>query len=166
MKRLFFFVFSLIGILPNAISQTVENKAFERRLAVLLSHNVEEIGVKEAAQKKNVIFLDARERNEYEVSHVKGAKWIGYDDFNPARIKGIDKDAEIIVYCSVGYRSEKITKRMNKLGYKNVSNLYGGIFEWVNQDNSIVDSKSKVTDKIHTYNEKWSRWVTKGDKVW
>ena len=81
-------------------------------------------------------------------------------------MNGISKDATIIVYCSVGYRSEKITKKLNKMGYKNVSNLYGGIFEWVNQGHKVYDDKNNNTLKVHTYNKRWSKWLRRGVKIY
>lgn len=68
------------------------------------------------------------------------------------------KDKKIVVYCSIGYRSEKIAERIQAMGYE-VSNLYGSIFEWVNQGNQIVDNTGKETKELHTYNRKWSKWV-------
>jgi len=38
-----------------------------------------------------------------------------------------------------------------KAGYTNVSNLYGGIFEWVNQGNNVVDDNNRITPKVHAY---------------
>jgi len=55
---------------------------------------------------------------------------------------------------------------LEQAGFANVSNLYGGIFEWVNQGNPIVNEKGKVTETIHAYNEAWGVWLTKGVKVY
>jgi len=54
------------------------------------------------------------------------------------------------------------------MGYKNVYNLYGSIFEWVNDGNEVVDKNNKPTDEVHTYNKKWSKWVEEGKakKIW
>jgi rhodanese-related sulfurtransferase len=147
--------------------QNIQDKAYANRLKFLLAHNVKEISVKEAAALHGeAIFLDSRAKKEYDVSHIKGAKWIGYDEFNPNSLKNIAKDKQIIVYCSVGYRSEKITSKLNKLGYNNVSNLYGGIFEWVNQGEKVYDNQEVTTLKVHTYNEDWSKWLKRGVKIY
>ena len=148
-------------------AQKVQNKAFENRLKTLLTHDVKEISVKEAKGiESQIVFLDAREIKEYKISHIKKAKWIGYNDFSAKRMKGISKKSKIVVYCSVGYRSEKITNKLKKLGYKDVSNLYGGIFEWVNQGNKVYTNKSEPTLKVHTYNQQWSKWLRRGIKVY
>ena len=142
-------------------------KPFANRLKTLLTHNVKEISVKEVkAIQSEVVFLDAREIKEYRVSHIKNAHWVGYDDFSSKRLKGISKKSKIVVYCSVGYRSEKITRQLKKLGYKDVSNLYGGIFEWVNQGNKVYTKKNEPTLRVHTYNEQWSKWLRRGVKIY
>lgn len=81
------------------------------------------------------------------------------------RVKDVAKGSEIIVYCSIGKRSEKITQKLTKAGYSNVSNLYGGIFEWVNQGNNVVDLNNKNTNKVHAYSRFWGHWLDKGEKV-
>jgi hypothetical protein len=47
-------------------------------------------------------------------------------------------------------------------------NLYGSIFEWVNQGNPVVNKDNQPTQQVHTYNKNWSRWVEKdkAEKVW
>ena len=60
--------------------------------------------------KDNVTFFDAREPREYDVSHIENALLVGYNHFDINTVKNIPKDKKIIVYCSMGYRSEKITK--------------------------------------------------------
>lgn len=151
----------------TAQSQNIEDKAYANRLKFLLSHNVTEISVKEAAAiQHQALFLDARERTEYNVSHIKNSKWVGYDTFDANVLKGVDKNKKIVVYCSVGYRSEKITKKLNGLGYKNVANLYGGLFEWANQGEKVYDNDNEVTLKVHTYNKAWSKWLRRGVKVY
>ena len=151
----------------TAQSQNIQDKAYASRLKFLLSHNVEEISVEDAANVHGkAVFLDSRAKKEYTISHIKGAKWIGYDEFDANKLKGISKDKKIIIYCSVGYRSEKITKKLNKLGYKNVSNLYGGIFEWVNQGEKVYNNEDVATLKVHTYNKAWSKWLKRGVKIY
>ena len=51
------------------------------------------------------------------------------------------------------------------MGYLNVFNLYGGIFEWFHSNKKVFNSASE-TQKIHTYNEDWSKWLLKGEKVY
>lgn len=115
---------------------------------------------------KNVYILDARSKIEYQISHIKNAQLIGYEKFNLNSVEHISKDAEIIVYCSVGARSQFIGRKLNKGGYLNVRNLYGGIFLWNNKKFPMVDSSGNTTNKIHGYSKEWGKWITHGTVVY
>jgi rhodanese-related sulfurtransferase len=111
------------------------------------------------------VWLDTREREEYEVSHIKDSKWVGYDTFTLESVKNLPRDQPIIVYCSVGARSQDIGKRLQKAGFKQVYNLYGGIFHWINEGKPVY-SRNQQTPQIHTYNAAWGIWVNKGEKIY
>lgn len=155
-----FFTFSNKGT-----AQKVGSGAYNLMLKALLSHSVSEVGVHEADTMDNAVFIDSREKEEYEVSHIKDAVWVGYEDFDINRMQGIDKSKELVVYCSVGKRSEEVTEKLSKAGYKHVSNLYGGIFEWVNEGKPVYNDEGK-TDNVHAYSKTWGMWLKKGDKVY
>jgi rhodanese-related sulfurtransferase len=93
---------------------------------------------------------------------------VGYDHFDPAEVIANvkRKNATIVVYCSIGVRSERIGEKVQKLGYTNVYNLYGGIFEYKNNDGKVVNDQNKITDSVHTYNKKWSVYLSKGTKIY
>ncbi len=142
-----------------------QSKAFDQTLSTMLRFTVPVIGVKELKnQQKEYVILDAREQKEYDISHIEGAKHIGYEQFNIKNMKDIKKDAPIVVYCSVGYRSEKIGEKLQKEGFLNVKNLYGSVFEWVNESYPLVNNSNQVVSKVHTYNAIWGKWV-KNKKV-
>jgi rhodanese-related sulfurtransferase len=144
----------------------VESKSFDLLLKTMLKKSVPSINVSELKKKTKVVLLDAREYKEFEVSHLKNAKWIGFETFDANTLKALDKDTEIVVYCSIGVRSEKIGEKLMAQGFTQVSNLYGSIFEWVNQGNKVYDMQGKPTNKVHAYNKKWGVWLNKGEKVY
>lgn len=145
----------------------VKDKWKNAFLHILLSDNIPKISVMDAAmQLDTAIFLDTRTREEYAVSHIQGAEYVGYKDFDLSKMQGIDKEQKIIAYCSVGKRSDAISERLIKAGYRNVQNLYGGIFEWMNQGNKVVDNQNKPTDRIHAYNHFFAGWINRGNKVY
>lgn len=115
-----------------------------------------------------VLVLDARERKEYQISHLKKAIYVGYDNFKIDSItkQHIPKDSFIVVYCSIGIRSEDVSEQLKKAGYTNVYNLYGGIFEWKNRGLPILNSNEELTDEVHTYSKEWSKWLSKGKKIY
>jgi len=159
----------ILGIMSflNSFSQ-VESTSYSLMLKALIKESIPIVAVADLDQKQiqSTTFIDSREKVEFDVSHIKGATWVGYDDFDMARMDAISKNEPIIIYCSVGYRSEKIGEKLIEAGYTNVSNLYGGIFEWVNQGKPIVDLSGKPTTKIHGYSKTWGIWLSKGEKVY
>jgi rhodanese-related sulfurtransferase len=159
-------LFILVFIIHSCSYAQKSSTDFENMLEKLLSHSVKEVKPLDVFGKSEVIYLDAREKEEYEISHIKNAIWIGFDDFEEKNLAKISKSKPIVIYCSVGYRSEKITEKMEKLGFKNVSNLYGGIFSWKDSGLEVVDALGKPTEKIHTYNRKWSQWLKNGEKIY
>lgn len=115
----------------------------------------------------SVFILDAREKVEYDVSHLPEAIFVGYSNFSEEEFlkKFKDKSASIVVYCSIGIRSETIAKKLQKAGYTNVSNLYGGIFAWKNTDFKVF-SNGKETSKVHTFSKHWAKYLEKGEKIY
>ncbi len=134
----------------------------------IISKTIPLISAQELKKAENTttpfFLLDAREKKEFDVSHLKNAKHVGYDNFGIASLEGIKKETTIIVYCSVGYRSEKVGEKLKKAGYKKVLNLKGGIFDWVNSGFPVYDDGE--TKKIHPYDEAWGKWLIKGEKAY
>jgi len=151
----------LLFVSVSATAQsTVESTSFQLMLKTLLSHTVPEVSVEEVNLEEDVVLLDAREKSEYDLSHIENAIWVGYDDFDIKRVKEIAKDQKVIVYCSVGYRSEKVCEQLIEAGYEDASNLFGGIFEWGNQDLPVVDENG-AQEKIHPFDNVWGLWLDK-----
>ena len=137
-------------------------------LAKLNKKTVPYITIDELKQKQNFILLDTREIKEFNTSHIENAVNVGFNKFDSKKITLLikDKNEFVVLYCSIGVRSERIGEKLLKLGYKNVFNLYGGIFEWKNNDGKTFNSNNIETDSIHTFNKHWSKYLTKGIKVY
>ncbi|MDB9786993.1 rhodanese-like domain-containing protein [Bacteriovoracaceae bacterium] len=103
------------------------------------------------------VIIDSRESVEYNVSHLSQSRLYSEDSKYP-------QGKTIIIYCSVGYRSQNIGKKLLEKGYK-VFNLYGGIFEWSNSKLPLVDESNKQTIEVHGYNKSWSQWIENGKPV-
>jgi len=149
-------------------SVSFSQKKLDELLNKFNKNNVPYISVDSLVTTKAML-LDAREPAEFNVSHLKNGINVGYDHFNLQKtIENLPKDktTKIVVYCSIGIRSEIIASKLIEEGFTNVYNLYGGIFEWKNNNYSVVDSLDKPTEKIHAYNKEWSRWLTKGEKTY
>lgn len=114
----------------------------------------------------NVYFLDTREQKEFNVSHIKNARCVGHDDFKLSSVSDIPKDKLIIVYCSIGARSQTVGEKLKAAGYTNVKNLYGGLFHWANSSYPMVNPSNQTTTRIHGYSTEWGKWVKKGTVVY
>ena len=162
MKKIVFYILTFI------YSISFSQETIPELLQQYNSKNIPYISVQELAMPKTKAhILDTRETKEYNVSHIKNSIHVGYDLFNLDSIlkQFPDKDKKLVVYCSIGIRSERIAEKLNKVGYTNVFNLYGGIFEWKNNDFIIFDSNENETENIHAFNKEWSKWLLKGRKV-
>lgn len=157
-------IFLLIGI--TGLSQNDLAKVLNR----YNQGDIPYISVKEARmlqRQDKIIFLDAREKEEYEVSHLPFAHFVGYNEFIGEVVSDAvpDKNQSIVVYCSIGIRSEKIAEKLKKMGYQNVRNLYGGIFEWSNEELPLIDNLGFNTRRVHIYSKEWAPYLKKGNKV-
>jgi rhodanese-related sulfurtransferase len=150
---------------------TSAQKSLDLLLQVNNNESIPYISVTELRNlqlKGSVVILDAREMKEYKVSHIASAKYVGYDRFSSEEISTDiqNKTTPIVVYCSLGIRSEDIGEKLQKEGFTNVKNLYGGIFEWKNSDLPIIDSEGKDTENVHVYSKFWGKWLKNGEKVY
>ncbi len=87
----------------------------------------------------STIFLDAREPEDYELGHIKGAinlpfDW--FDDYWPDVEPLLPKDAPIVVYCSGAECESSLYegRYLSEIGYTNIHVFFGGWSEWVQHD--------------------------------
>ncbi|MCG1036132.1 rhodanese-like domain-containing protein [Polaribacter sargassicola] len=159
-------IFLLFLLISTTIS--AQNK-LDKLLTKYNKNNVPYISVDSLSTTSSAILLDARETKEYNVSHLKDAICVGFDNFNINNtLKELpkDKNAKIVVYCSLGIRSEIVAHQLIEKGYTNVYNLYGGIFEWKNNNFKVMDTLGKPTEKVHAFNKDWGKWLKKGTKIY
>lgn len=76
--------------------------------------------------------IDARTEGEYKEGHIPGATQI--DVLQEAsfleQIKLLDTNKAYVVYCRSGRRSKRAMELMLQNGFKNVSDLEGGLQAW------------------------------------
>jgi adenylyltransferase/sulfurtransferase len=77
---------------------------------------------------EDVFVLDVREPHEYQIVNI-GAPLIPLGDL-PNRLGELDANREIVIHCKTGGRSQRAAEFLQKSGFKNVSNLAGGITAW------------------------------------
>lgn len=118
------------------------------------------------ANLEDYLILDTRLKEEYELSHLPGAIWVSekLNDTIYAFAKA-KKDKPIVVYCSIGVRSEDFGEALQERGFTQVYNLHGSIFSWKNQGLPIINNTGKLTDSVHTYSKQWEKYLKSGVKV-
>lgn len=80
---------------------------------------------------ETLAFVDVREDEEYARDHAAGARHLGRGILERDVEAAIpDKDAEIVLYCGGGYRSALAAESLQKMGYRNVISMDGGIKAW------------------------------------
>ena len=78
----------------------------------------------------------------------------------------MNKSSIIIVYCSIGYRSEKVGEFLQSNGFQSVYNLFGGIFDWINKGFPVVDHQEQPINQVHGYSKEWGQWVNRAKVVY
>ena len=155
-KILFFLATLLVlcGFSWTKIDWDSINRSIDKKYPSIASISTESLKEKLERQ-ETITIIDVREPDEFKVSHLPKA-------INETDPKTIDLPLEttIIVYCSVGLRSAKFAKTLNKRGYAHVFNLRGSIFEWANNSYPLKQGKQTVT-VVHPYNKKWGSLVKK-----
>lgn len=78
-----------------------------------------------------VTVVDVRSLEEYKEGHIAGAKNVDFftEDF-AKELDKLDKSKPYLVHCASGKRSTSSLKTFEKLGFKNLFHLDGGINAW------------------------------------
>ncbi len=87
--------------------------------------------------KEDIVIIDTRNDYESEIGRFKGAIIPNIETFKefPAWIKKQKhlKNKKIVTYCTGGIRCEKATAYMKKIGFKDVSQIKGGVINFCQQ---------------------------------
>lgn len=102
---------------------------------------IQEITAKELKakidRKEKFTLVDVREPNEWDICRIPGAKLIPLGTVAD-RVSELDSADEIVVNCHFGGRSAKACDLLQKIGFKKVKNLAGGIDAWSQDVDSSV----------------------------
>jgi sulfur-carrier protein adenylyltransferase/sulfurtransferase len=105
-----------------------------RELLSDIKREIDEIDAPRASERLTdggELFLDVRERDEWEEGHIPGAVHIPRGLLE-SRVESAlpDRTQPVVVYCAAGNRSAFAAKTLEELGYENVSSLAGGFTDW------------------------------------
>ena len=96
----------------------------------------------------DVLLVDVREAEEFEVSHLDGAEWA-----KSLNWQEVDKNQPIVLYCTIGFRSTEWGTTLAKQGFHNIYNLDGGIVRWKNEKRTVFNQLNQPTDSVHVYSD-------------
>ena len=109
---------------------------FKKICKKIFNRNMEEYEINmdelEKKQQRGATIVDVRSLQEYNEGHLKGAINIPYYEIDKNICNILyDTKREIVVYCQTGSRSKCAYRKLTKLKYENVYNLYGGLDNWL-----------------------------------
>ena len=93
--------------------------------------NIQKDQFKELMTKENTLILDVRTPYEYLTGNIERSVNIDImnNEFNE-KVKELDKNAHVLVYCRSGARSQIACEKISNLGFNHVYNLSGGYNKW------------------------------------
>ncbi len=75
------------------------------------------------------VLLDVREQWEFDHCHLKGSILIPMGEL-PSQLDTLELESDIIMICHHGIRSRQMGYYMEQAGFKNITNLDGGVEQW------------------------------------
>ena len=86
-------------------------------------------------EKNEAVFMDARDKNQFEMGHIKGAKnlpWHAVDDYFMDIVQDLPNDTIIITYCDGEScdLSHELSLFLMKMGFNHVKILINGWSVW------------------------------------
>jgi hydroxyacylglutathione hydrolase len=73
--------------------------------------------------------LDVRTPREWDGGHLPGARYLFLGDL-PERLRDLDPDEPVVVYCASGYRSSLAASLLQASGFRQVRNVPGSYAAW------------------------------------
>ena len=97
------------------------------------------------------VIVDVRAKTETDVSIIPGA--ITKSEFE--RTLDQHRDKAVIVYCTIGHRSERYARKIRAKGWRTY-NYKGSILDWCERQFSLMTTDGMATNCVHTYSSKYT----------
>ncbi len=91
------------------------------------------------AHGEELMLIDIREQNEWNLGHATPAQYIGRGVLETQIESRVPRDATIILMCASGNRSALAARTLNEMGYQRVASLAGGFRDWVASGGAVAD---------------------------
>ena len=98
------------------------------------------------------------------MSHLPGARHAATVEEAVRVLAAEPAEREVVVYCSVGWRSAALAERLRAVRPGRVRNLRGSIFRWANEGRPL-ESAAGAAALVHPYDARWgalldrARWA-------
>ena len=90
-------------------------------------------------KEKKIVILDVRTPDEFEEGHIADAKNVNFRSGNfEKEVAQLDKSQPYLVHCAGGGRSTSSLQIFQKLGFKTIIHLDGGLSSWTQEGNPVV----------------------------
>ncbi len=110
-----------------------ELNRFQKLVAEAKKHIVEisPNETREQLDRGAAIVIDVREESDWREEHIKGARHLSRGIIELEIEDEIPElDQPIVCYCGGGSRAALVTESLQKMGYKNVRSIRGGLRAW------------------------------------
>ena len=90
-------------------------------------------------QRAEVVYLDVREPNEWNLGRLPGAIHIPRGQLESNIEARVDREETIVIYCARGNRSALAADTLQQMGYENVSSMSEGFGGWIDVEGDVED---------------------------
>jgi rhodanese-related sulfurtransferase len=165
----------------SSLSMTITCKTIKAKFPSVTQLSTQDLQKWIDEPTSNIVLLDVRPEEEYNVSHLEGSHRVDPDTtdmekvlevINNLKLEG--KDTQVVAYCSLGYRSSQLATRVlnhlkktppaeaseEKPALK-ISNLEGSLFKWANEDRQMVNNENEQVKLVHQYTKIWGKVLRK-----
>ena len=86
---------------------------------------------------ENLVYMDCREPQEYNLGHIPGAVFIPRGQMETKIEAVIPRDKKVVIYCATGNRSALAAVTLMQMGYTDVASMSEGFRGWVNAGGDV-----------------------------
>ncbi len=134
-KSLILFIFSILLIFSYSCKDSSNTPDQVSEIELISPQQVYDA----VHNEDSIQLVDVRTTEEFLESHLKGAQniCVTRSDFKE-KIKTLDKDKPVYLYCKIGGRSARAARILKEMGFKKVYDMDGGITSW-NEKNLMLE---------------------------
>ena len=120
----------LFGLFVLLFFASCKDKSVSKEIQVLPPQEFHD-----ATSGNDVQLLDVRTAKEFEEGHLEHSVNIDVleDDFTE-KVKDLDKEQPIYLYCRSGKRSANASSILKDMGFKEIYDMEGGYLKWESED--------------------------------